>query len=73
MTISGPPECEDLTSSCSCWNVVRAAVEGPHQECRGDPSRQNGGGGLQGDKEASSERGERHGSMSSPAQYEAGS
>ena len=22
MTMSGPPECEDLTSSCNCWNVV---------------------------------------------------
>ena len=54
-------------------------LQGPDQECRGggggggDPSRQNGVGGLQGDKEASSERGERHGSTSGPAQYEAGS
>ena len=43
------------------------------RNARGDPSRQNGGGGLRGDKEASGERGERHGSTSGPAQYEAGS
>ena len=73
MTMSGPPECEYLTSSCSCWNVVTDSCGGPSPGMQGDPSRQNGGGGLRGDKEASSERGESHGGTSGPAQYEAGS
>ena len=41
MTMSGPPECEDLTSSYSCWNVVTGSCGGTSPGMQGGPYRQN--------------------------------